>query len=73
MEWLVSVRDRDVDSYLLELLNDPEKDGWEITSDLVGIEFGPNAVLDQAWESYGWGKPPDAGTPNPGGADSAGS
>jgi hypothetical protein len=73
LEWVVSLKDRDVDTYLREFLNDPAKDGWDLADDLVGIEFGSNAVLDQASESYRWGRPPDAGGPNPSGADSAAS
>ena len=57
LEWIVRLTDRDVDRYILEFLNDPAKAGWEITSDLVGIEMGPNPVITQGWDHYEWGRP----------------
>jgi hypothetical protein len=33
--------------------------GYDISADLVGIELGRSAVLDDAWDSYQWGKPPE--------------
>lgn len=58
LEWIVSLQDRTVDDYLLEFLTAPEKAGWDVAGDLVGTEFGRNAVLDEAWASYLWSKPP---------------
>jgi hypothetical protein len=46
-----------VDRNILEFLNDPAKAGWEITSDLVGIEMGPNPVITHGWDHYEWGRP----------------
>jgi hypothetical protein len=69
LEWLVSFQDRSLGQNLVDLMNNADKDGWEIGPDLMGIEFGRNAVLDQAWESYRWGRRPDGGTPNPSTAD----
>jgi hypothetical protein len=59
LEWIVGLQDRTVDSYLLEFLSDPEKAGWDVGGDLIEVEFGRNEVLDQAWDSYSWGKPPE--------------
>jgi hypothetical protein len=70
LEWLVRLQDRSVDTYLLKFLADPQKDGWDIVSDLDGIEFGRNTVLDDAWKSYRWGRPPDDEAPNPHSPDS---
>jgi hypothetical protein len=54
LEWLVCLRDRSVGEYLVELMNNTDKEGWEVGSDLVGMEFAPNTVLDQAWSSFRW-------------------
>jgi hypothetical protein len=59
LEWVLMLQDRPIDTYLLELLTDPAKAGWDISADLSGIELGRNAVLDKAWDSYQWGKPPE--------------
>jgi hypothetical protein len=59
LEWVLMLKDRPIDTYLLELLTDPAKVGWDISADLAGIELGRNAVLDKAWDSYQWGKPPE--------------
>jgi hypothetical protein len=58
LEWALMLKDKPIDTYLLELLTDPAKEGWDVSADLVGIEMGRNKVLDQAWDSYQWGKPP---------------
>lgn len=60
LEWLVSLQDRELDGYLLQFMNDPTKEGFGLTADLVGVEFGRNAVLDEAWASFGWARPPEA-------------
>ena len=67
LEWLVRLQDRSVGEYLVDLMNDATKEGWEIASDLPDVEAGPNAVLDQAWNSYRWS--PEL--PNEHGDDSA--
>lgn len=59
LEWALMLKDKPIDTYLLELLTDPAKEGWDISADLVGIEMGRNKVLDQAWNSCQWGKPPE--------------
>jgi hypothetical protein len=55
LEWLVCLPDRSVGEYLYELMNDPSREGWDVLGeDQAGIEFAPNPVLDQAWNSYLW-------------------
>jgi len=54
LEWLVRLQDRSLGQYLVDLMNDATKEGWEVGSDLDGIETSRNAVLDQAWSSYQW-------------------
>jgi len=66
LEWLVSLKDRTFDAHLLQLMTDPAKAGWGVTADLIGVEFGPNPVLDQAWASFTWGRPPQPPADNPG-------
>jgi hypothetical protein len=59
LEWLVCLPDRSVGEYLVELMNDPSKEGWDVLgTDYAGIEFAPNAVLDQAWSSFRWSPAP---------------
>ncbi len=58
LEWIVRLTDRDVDSFILQFLSDPAKSGWEITSDLVGVDMDRNAVISQGWDHYEWGRPP---------------
>lgn len=72
LEWLVSLQDRDLGTYLLGFLADPANEGHGVTSGLLGVEFGPNPVLDEAWESYAWGHPPRPtdSRPNPAQGDS---
>ena len=36
LEWLVRLKDRSVGEYLVDLMNDPSKEGWELDSDLLG-------------------------------------
>jgi hypothetical protein len=71
LEWLVRLQDRSLGEYLVDLMHDATKEGWEIGSDLVGIEYGSNAVLQQALDSYQWFRPPHAAAPNPSSSDSA--
>jgi hypothetical protein len=59
LEWVLMLKDQTIDTYLLGLLTDPAKAGYDISADLVGIELGRSAVLDDAWDSYQWGKPPE--------------
>jgi hypothetical protein len=59
LEWVLMLKDETIDTYLPRLLTDPAKAGYDISADLVGIELGRNAVLDEAWDSYQWGKPPE--------------
>jgi hypothetical protein len=67
LEWLVRLKDRSLGEYLVDFMNDPSKEGWELDSDLPGIEVGPNAVFEQVWNSYQWSPRPQTGT----GEDSA--
>lgn len=62
LEWLVRLKDPSLGKYLVDLMNDPSKEGSELDSDLPGIEVGPNAVLEQAWNSYQWSPRPKTGT-----------
>jgi hypothetical protein len=68
LEWLVRLQDRSLGQYLVDLMNDATKEGWEVGSDLEGIETSPNAVLDQAWSSYQWSPelPEESGDSVPG-------
>jgi hypothetical protein len=56
LEWVLMLKDQTIDTYLLGFPTDPAKAGYDVSADLVGIELGRNAVLDEAWESYQWGK-----------------
>ena len=62
LEWLVRLKGRSLGEYLLDLMNDPSKEGWEPDADLPGIEVGPNHVFEQAWKSYKWSPRPELGT-----------
>ena len=50
LEWLVCIPDRSVGEYLVDLMTDPAKEGWEVLGgqEYAGVEFRPNPVLDQA-------------------------
>jgi hypothetical protein len=61
LEWLVRLKDRSLGEYLVNFMNDPSKEGWELDSDLPGIEVGPNAVFEQVWSSYQWSPRPQTG------------
>jgi hypothetical protein len=61
LEWLVSLKDQSLGEYLVDFMNDPSKEGWELDADLPGIVVGPNAVFEQAWNSYRWSSRPELG------------
>jgi hypothetical protein len=55
LEWLVCLPDRSVGEYLVDLMNDPLKEGWDVLGqEHASIEFRPNPVLDQAWNTFRW-------------------
>lgn len=56
LEWLVGLPDRGVGDYLIDLMTDPAKEGWDVLggTDYSGVEFRPNPVLDQAWQTFSW-------------------
>jgi hypothetical protein len=63
LEWLACIPDRSIGDHLLELMTDPTKEGWEVLGEeFAGVEFAPNAVLDQAWSTFSWS--PDVGVSN---------
>jgi hypothetical protein len=64
LEWIVSLNGRTIDSYLLDFLNDPAKAGWDVATDLGEADFGPNAVLNQAWAAHSWLRPPESAVPS---------
>jgi len=65
LEWLVRLKDRSLGEYLLDFMNDPSKEGWELDADMPGIEVGPNPVFEDAWNSYKWSPRPEPGTGEP--------
>ncbi|WP_156666007.1 hypothetical protein [Rhodococcus qingshengii] len=54
LERLVTLKDSGVDEYLLDLVNDPTRDGWQVSSGLVGKSLARNEVLDRAWKTLPW-------------------
>ena len=55
LEWLVCLPDRSVGQHLLELMTDHAKEGWDVLGqEFAGVEFAPDAVLDQAWRAFSW-------------------
>lgn len=64
LEWLVCLPDRSVGEYLVDLMTDPVKEGWEVLggTEYAGVQFRPNPVLDQAWASFRWSPTVDSGT-----------
>ena len=61
LELLVTITDEGVDSFLLNFLNDPTKQGWALTNDVRDEKHAHrrNQVMDQAWAGYDWGVTPD--------------
>lgn len=61
IEILVTINDKAPESFLLEFLTDPQKDGWDIGNEVRRPEHDHrrNEVLDMAWAAYEWGTPPD--------------
>lgn len=61
LEILATITDEAVDAFLLNFLNDPEKEGHSLTNEIRKPEHqhARNEVLDEAWNSYAWGIPPD--------------
>ena len=68
LEWLVCLPDRSIGEYLVNLMTDPAKEGWEVLGgdEYAGVEFRPNPVLDQAWNTFRWSPAVDIGTPGDG-------
>jgi hypothetical protein len=51
LEWAVSLR-RPLGSFLLDLINDPESQGWSIRSKFGSEEVAPNSVIQEAWRAH---------------------
>ena len=62
LELLVTITDQGVCSFLRDFLSDPGKEGWSLTNDVrdPARNHSRNAVLDQAWASYTWGRPDES-------------
>jgi len=54
IEGLVRLHDDDIGSLLLDYMTHPERDGSSIKPLMVGREFGPNRLLDDAWNHLLW-------------------
>jgi hypothetical protein len=65
LEFLVIITDEGVDTFLLNFLNDPNKQGWGLTNDVRDEKHAHtrNPVMDRAWRSYKWGLPGDTEDP----------
>lgn len=67
LELLVTLQDQDVGQFLMGLLTDESRPGYQISTGLTDHALGRNAVLDEAWASYEWGpqqtgwSPPELG------------
>ena len=66
LEWVLMLKDETIDTYLFGLLTDPAKAGYDVSADLVGIELGRNAVLDEAWDKPRRRSPVNPRAPRPG-------
>lgn len=51
LEWAVSLQSS-LDSFLLDLVNDPESQGWSIRSKYGSEEDHPNSVIQEAWQAH---------------------
>jgi hypothetical protein len=54
LERLVTLQDKGVGTFLIELLTDESKPGYRISTALKDHSLGRNIVLDEAWASYAW-------------------
>jgi hypothetical protein len=54
LELLVTLQDKGIGTFLIELLTDQTKLGYRISTALKDHTLGRNSVLDQAWASYEW-------------------
>jgi hypothetical protein len=54
LEQLVTVADISAGSLLLDLMTDPEKDGWSVHGALTGHAGTRNKIIDDAWATYPW-------------------
>lgn len=55
LELLVTLQDQDIGQFLMSLLIDESKPGYQISTGLKDHSLGRNTVLDDAWASYEWG------------------
>lgn len=51
LEWAVTLQ-RPLDSFLLDLVNDPESQGRSIRSKYGSEEAQPNSVIEEAWQTH---------------------
>ncbi|WP_104046068.1 hypothetical protein [Arthrobacter sp. ZGTC412] len=51
LEWAVTLR-RPLDSFLLDLVHDPDSQGWSVRSKFGSEEVKPNSVIEQAWNAH---------------------
>jgi hypothetical protein len=59
LEQLVTVADISAGSLLLDLMTDPNKDGWSVHGALTGHAGARNKIIDDAWATYPWKTEPD--------------
>ena len=54
LEQFVTVADISAGALLLDLMTDPDKDGWSVHGALTGHAGVPNKIIDDAWATYPW-------------------
>jgi hypothetical protein len=54
LEQFVTVADISAGALLLDLMTDPDKDGWSVHGALTGHAGVPNKIIDEAWATYPW-------------------
>jgi hypothetical protein len=59
LEQLATVADISAGSLLLDLMTDPNKDGWSVHGALTGHAGTRNKIIDDAWATYPWKTEPD--------------
>lgn len=52
LEHLVCVTEAAVDEVLIDLVNDPERAGWNLGTAIARHRPGRNPILDRAWDTY---------------------